>query len=388
MLRKLFAYLSGEVSFELEGGLGERFLNSCTNQLVLLKNIKAAPTGYSISVPYRHFSKAARLAKKYKCKLTITKKTGLCFLLMPYKHRYGIFAGLVVFAMLLVLSQFVVWDIRFFECTAQQESILRHSLYEKGISEGSLVTKKMLAKVSEELIIENSQFGWLTLNYIKGRIIVEKTNVTPKPNIFSKNTTNIVAAYDGIIRKIDVSGGFLQVCEGQSVAKGDVLVSGLRQDVAGNVQKTHAEGNIYAEIEQTYEYTQSLSFSKALPVNKSKSYYELRAFNMRLPLFSQIKSPPESEQRLFRYPLSIFGFRLPATVYEYEVRQTQLTQIELTPEQAVHIARRKIYDTIYETLPEVQILSAAEHIETHENKVVFSLKINAKANISKQVAIS
>lgn len=387
MLHRFFTYLSGEVSFQLEGGLGERFLNSCADSLIMLKCIKATPTGYTMSVPYRHFFKASRLAKKYKCKLTVTKKTGICFLLLPYKHRYGIFAGIAAFALLLVLSQFVVWDIRFFECTPQQESILRHSLYEKGICEGSIVTKKQLEKVREELVIENSQFGWLTLNYIKGRIVIEKTDVTPKPNIFSKNITNIVAAYDGIVRKIDVSGGFLQVCEGQSVAKGDVLVSGLRKDLAGNIQKTHAEGKIYAEIEQTYEYSQSLNFSKALPVNKSKSYYELRAFNMCLPLFSQIKTPPESEQRLFRYPLSVFGFRLPATIYEYEVRQTQLTQINLTQEQAVHIARRKVYDTIYESLPEVQILSASESVEAFENKIVFRLKINAKANISKQIAI-
>lgn len=387
MLHKLFQYLNGRVRFQLEGGLGERFFNSCANESLLLTDIKVTPTGYTMSVPFRFFAKAEGFAKKHKCSLTILEKSGICFLLMPYKHRYGIFLGLAFFAFFLVISQLIVWDIRFFECSTEQVNILRQSLYEKGIYEGSFVTKRQLAKVSEELVIENSSFGWLTINYIKGRIIIEKTNATPKPNIFSKTPTSLIAAYDGIVRSIDISGGFLLVCEGQSVARGDVLVSGSRLDVAGNVQTTHAQGKVLADIEQTYEYTQSLSYSKALPVNKGKSYYEIRALNMHLPLFTAIKAPAESEQKIYRYPLSIFGFRLPATVYEYEVREIQLTQINLTQEQATQIARRRVYDAIYESLPKAEIFATTENVVVYEDKVVYSVKINAKADISRQIVI-
>lgn len=387
MIRKLAVFFAGEIEFEIEGGIYERFLNSCAINSATVKCIKHLPTGFSAKVSHRDYKYVKKYAKKYNCKLKIIKKTGLLFLLSPFKKRYGIVVGGIICVFLLWLSQNIIWDIRFYDCTDAQVAVLRTSLYEKGICEGSIVTKQLLEKSRNEIIIENSDFAWLTLNYIKGRLIVEKTDVTQKPAIFSKDITNIVATHDGIVRKIDVSGGFLVICDGQSVGKGDLLVSGIKTDVSGKEIEVHADAVIMADVEQTYEYTQPYKVLANVPSGKSKSYYEINFLNQNYKLYSKMKLPEKCAQKMYKYPLEIFGFKFPATVYEYEVRRTDTAETELSKKQATNLARAKVYEAINQDLQSVTITSKQENVEEFETEVKITLKIEANANIAKKVLI-
>ncbi|MEG0616290.1 MAG: sporulation protein YqfD [Oscillospiraceae bacterium] len=382
MSNKISEYFMGKIKFKAEGGLLEKLLNLCSLNCIVIHNISYEADGFTATVPQRFFSKIIPLAKITHSKIIVLNKKGLYFKLLPIKTRYGIVVGMAMAILTILLLSNVIWSIRFFGFTKEESEKMRAYLYENNIYEGSIVYKNKLNTAENNILLSSPDYGWISLNFIKGRLEVEKTDAVPKVASTQGVAQNIIAKCDGIIRHIDLSEGFLKVCEGQSVAKGDVLVSGTRTDVSGALITTNVNAKMFAEVEKTYEYMQTLSYSAMLPTSEKQSYYALQTLDKQIKLFKQKPIIPHSEERLLRYPLNIFGFALPCTIFEYEIRGQRETQISLSQEQAIAIAKVKINDAIKKDLTQANILTTSEEISFVENKLFYKLKIRAEANIA------
>ena len=66
--------------------------------------------------------------------------------------------------------------------------------------------------------------------------------------------TNLKAAADGIIKRIDVTSGNCIVKVGDTVAKGDILVSGMEERADGT-KFVHSAGRVTAVIEREVTVT-------------------------------------------------------------------------------------------------------------------------------------
>lgn len=66
-------------------------------------------------------------------------------------------------------------------------------------------------------------FGWVSLNFEKGRLVVEASSALQKPAIESNDPVDLVAAADGILLEVNAQEGFAVKSVGQTVAAGDVL---------------------------------------------------------------------------------------------------------------------------------------------------------------------
>ncbi|MEG2923864.1 MAG: sporulation protein YqfD [Oscillospiraceae bacterium] len=382
MLKKLALFLSGQIKFEISGGRIERLLNKCAQEGITIQDIAASKEGITACVPKRDYKRLLYIAKKENCNVNDTNNYGAFLTLDAYKHRFGILIGAILSAVLILFFQNIIWSIRFDDFTKAQIAEVRECLYNRGIYEGAFANQKDLDAAEKEIVIKSKDLAWITLNFIKGRLIVEKTNLTPKPISFDMQIRQVVASCNGIVRKIDLSGGFLQVCEGQSVCKGDVLVSSTRIDAGGKVQSVNVNAKIFADVEQTYDYVQPLVYKTNVPVNRKKSYYSIKFLGKTIPLYKFVKAMPKSINKTYRYPLNVFGFNLPITVEELQVRDTQEKSFEISQDDAILFARSKVMNVILEDLPETVIIASSEQITNDDKNVYYSIKISARANIA------
>ena len=227
MMNRLARYAMGSVNFEVTGGRGERFLNDCVNAGVPVEHIRPTQTGYLATVPLRDYKRMHKYARRNRCRLRVREKYGAYFALFTYRHRWGILAGLVLCVLLLCMCRNLIWNICFYNFTPEQEASARAQLFEKGIYEGAFQNNEKLVRAAGELFVGSEEYGWVALNFVQGRLVVEKTQREKVPEPIGTEVTNVVAKSDGIIRRLELVDGYPRVVPGQYVAQGQVLVSGM-----------------------------------------------------------------------------------------------------------------------------------------------------------------
>ena len=89
MFIKLLArLLFGYVRIEVEGYYIERFINICTNNKILIWNLKREKgVKLYLNIGINDFRKLSTIAMKTNCKIKILRKKGIPFLLNRYKKK-------------------------------------------------------------------------------------------------------------------------------------------------------------------------------------------------------------------------------------------------------------------------------------------------------------
>ena len=151
--------------------------------------------------------------------------------------------------------------------------------------------------------VGSEEYGWVALNFVQGRLVVEKTQREKVPELIGTEVTNVVAKSDGIIRRLELVDGYPRVVPGQYVAQGQVLVSGMTLSQYERPLYSHAQAEVLAEVEKSYVYTQPLHVEPVLPQAVSKSYYKLYLPWGELSLYAQLDVPENASQRVLRLSL-------------------------------------------------------------------------------------
>ncbi|MEL7564948.1 MAG: sporulation protein YqfD [Dehalobacterium sp.] len=231
-MKNLLNYLLGYVTINIKGDGVERFINLAVQRGIRIWDIQWKKDGTVKAQVQLSYIKALRhVARKSRCRFRIVGKTGLPFRIKDMKRRKMMVVGAVMFiAALYVLSSFVF----FIEVTSQEPvkslnpQMVKRLAAEKGVSIGR---PKWLMdfKETEKYLMNNiPQLTWVGISAQGTKVeieIVEK--ILPGPGEKDKSPGNMVALKNGVITQILVMRGQARVAPGDTVSKGEVLISGL-----------------------------------------------------------------------------------------------------------------------------------------------------------------
>ena len=191
-----------------------------------------------------------------------------------------------------------------------------------------------------------------------------------------------MAISDGIVRYMDVRGGYYLVQANQSVREGQRLVTGANDENGeGRVAYMRSEGEVYAEVEKTYEYTQPLSFEAPLYASGARTYKSLLIFGRRIPLYAKGRREAGDERTVTKEPARLFGFSLPATIETVTVRPRQTRTVTLTQQAAADTARMRIR----RDFGRFRLLAQEVSIVLTDGELTLTLRLTFLANIAKSV---
>ena len=201
-------------------------------------------------------------------------------------------------------------------------------------------TEQDLARARQTILMQSDTLADLSLNFIKGRLVVEVAPRTQKPDLEQYAPGSVVAAKGGIIDHLEVEHGFAVVGAGQRVEAGDLLITGVYIDEkTENVVITPAQGVVVARTETVYQSAQPLQFTAHIPTGEVIEYRTLIMGGRRIPLSLQPEEPVLFSQEVRSEPVSLFGFALPAVLETRSLYPEKETQIQLTEQQAAERAR-------------------------------------------------
>lgn len=373
-----------QVRFSALGGYGEKLLTLCLQQGIPVARVKPVPGGFTASVPARYYKTVFKFAKRCRTRLRVIQKRGIYFRTKHYRGRWGLLIGPLVLLCAVHMFGKAVWAIRWDGATPLQQHEIGSLLYSMDIYEGAILNQEKIRLAEKHLLDQSNELGWVALNFEKGRLVVEMVAAREKPQIESNDTVSLVAAADGIILEANVQEGFLQKQVGQTVAKGEVLISSVLADRKGRNIYVHAKGTVIAEIKKQYKCRQPLSLSAQALTGEVTSQYTLRVGSLRLPL-GPTKQLDEEKSKLRHEPLNVFGFALPATLEESYSAQLQQRDTTLSEQQALVYARYSCIQQMYSEFPGATVLTQSEQydMDTETGELVYAVTLQIKANIAK-----
>ena len=250
----------GYVRIEVEGYYIERFINICTNNKILIWNLKREKgVKLYLNIGINDFKKISQVARKTNCKVRILRKRGIPFLLNRYKKR-KIF---VLFLILIVLSIFVsskyVWSVKISVKDDLKLENIEEDIEALGITKGVKKDKIDTDKVINELRLKRDDIAWVGIDIEGTNVKVNIVKADKAPNIIDNSDyCNIVASKAGIIKKIIAQNGTAIVKVGDQVQKGDILIAGYMEGKYTDTRYVHSLGEVEAIV--SYQKSKEIKF--------------------------------------------------------------------------------------------------------------------------------
>ena len=291
-IKILLKYILGYVRITVEGYYIERFINICTTSKILIWNLKREKgVRLYLNIGLKDFYEAVKIARKLKCKIKITQKRGIPFIINRYRKRKIFVILLITISILIYISTGYVWNVEIQVEDNYEISNIKEDLKEAGLiigmKKGDIQTDEIINKIR----LKRSDVSWVGIELKGTNAIVKIVKAQEAPEIINEDEyTNIVATKDGVITNIIAQNGTLQVKNGDSVQKGQILIKGEMEGKYTGVRYVHSLGEVEAIVK--YEKTEKFYYKKEENVRtgKKEEKYKIKLNNFQINFYKTLSN--------------------------------------------------------------------------------------------------
>ena len=338
-------FIKGYVVIEVSGNYCERFLNLACKSGISVKNIKTTENEKVLMKIYiKDFFKIRSVARKSSCKVSIHKKDGLAVKTNKYRKRNTFVLGVILSVLLIFYLSNCILSVEISGNQKISTEVLKASLKEKGVKlfAGNNIKGK---EIANEILNENPLISWAGVTVDGNKVIVEIVEKEKLPEIYNpEEKYNIVATTDGIISSYYLKKGFPVVKKGDTVKKGQLLVSGVTDSSAINVRYINPEADIKLVTWVTESSSESLVQNKDNLTNRSIKDTYLEINGKRYGITRKV-------------PYKYYNVKTTEKTVIPFVKYIKVEKIENVPQKIVYnqkelfeIERKKLYNNIISKL--------------------------------------
>ncbi|MBQ4145313.1 MAG: sporulation protein YqfD, partial [Clostridia bacterium] len=322
----------------------------------ILKNIRRLGENRIIAdISIISFKQIRQVCYRTRTSVKIIKRHGFPFLLHRYRKRKYLLIGVVIATVILwytsghIMGITVVGNKRI-----DTDTILNH-LARSDIALGKSAKNIDSEVIRNQMIRDLDELVWVGINVNGSRVYVEIVERIEKKQGVDKNAPcHLVASKDGVISSIEARDGQTMVKPGAGVRAGDVLVSGIMDNLAVGYRYVHAYGEVYAKTryKKTEEYP--LEYDEKVRTGEKKTRYTVKVLDKNIPLFLREKPPyecfeKEEKEKEYCLPADIIPsiFLWKETYYECENVHQSKNSKEVFEE-----AKAQLYEELCLEIPE------------------------------------
>ncbi|HEX3047716.1 MAG TPA: sporulation protein YqfD [Bacillota bacterium] len=325
---RIISFFTGYVEVLIQGPHLEKMINFTTNSGLYIWDIRRLdPETIQVKMRAHGFLRIREMARRSGSTVRIERKKGWPFIGRKLTQRKAFVLGALLFlAVLLYLSTFVLFiKIEGFTGRDREQlmTLLQKNGLRPGVSRNDILKQKNF--IERSTIIGTPKAVWLAIT-IRG--IVAEVKVTPRRTApIAIVAGDIVAGRSGIISKLVVLRGVPVVKEGDSVARGDLLISGTiwhGDPKEGVLEKEEvvATGIVEGRVWYDLEVLEPKIIWKVMFKKPQNTQYKLRWGSKLWTLASfgnkkwATNHTPNSAYSLTRFQRTIYRGRNPGEVVE------------------------------------------------------------------------
>ena len=376
-IKILIYYILGYVNIVVEGFFIERFINTCISKKIFFwKTNRMKSTVFSANIGVRNYKEVVKIAKKCQCKIRITNKKGIPFLLNKYRKRkiFVVTLGIIILGIITIFN--FIWNIEIKGVDEIKQREIMEFIQNEGIDIGKYKNNIDLQSLINKIRIQRDDIAWVGMEIKGTNLIVDVVEADKKPEIINEDEyCNVVADKDGIIVKVKAQNGTPAVEEGTTVKKGDILIQGWLEGKHTENRYVHAEGEVmakvwYSEKEKVY-YKQNYE-------NQTGNYekkYTLNVNNFKINFFKTLSNFENYDTiRTIKKLKITSNFYLPVEIIVDENFEKQNNEIIYDKNEAKEIGIKELKSKLEEQIENKENISNI-YINTVESEEYIEVEV-------------
>lgn len=370
IIKILFSYIMGYLGVTIQGYYIERFINLCrSNKIAIwhLKREKEIQLDFRVGI--HDFKLLREIAKKTKCKIKITSKRGLPFVLHRYKKRKIFFLLLIVMIILTMLSSNFVWNVDIREENGLELKDIEKDVDEAGLKIGQWKSKVDTKEIINKIRLKRKDIAWMGIELKGTNAIVKLVKAEEKPNIIDEQEfCSIICDKAGIVTKVNAQTGTANVKVGDIVNVGDTLINGWMEGKYTGIRYVHAKGEVQAKVWHTKYKNIPYNATERSKTGNVQNKYCIKINNFKINLSKRLSKfkiydtiEAENKMKLFSdfyLPISIIK-----TTYEEVLEEQKIYEIEEAKNLGIQQLQEELDDEI-----ENKEMIVGKNINTYEKE--------------------
>lgn len=388
--RQIAAYFRGYLVLKFQGLNPEKIINYAIRQGIKLWGIRrASPEIIICKVAAGDFKYFRTLVKKTGCRGKILARLGLPFFYRQLQRRRGWLCGAAAFFSALYILASFVWVIQVEGVDRIPAAQVIADLHELGLYPGTPrgTIEEKRNWLIRELKIRYPQTVFISVE-LKGIVARVKLVEKELPPATQKETGNLYAVKDGLVKEIVVLEGTPQIKEGDTVSRGDLLILGKKvlRKLDGSIvtNEVKAAGVVKARVWYEVHIAEPLLYWTAELGEEKKVVYYLRVRDRIFPFFSWGRVTGETRNSRQRFEVYKGRNQLSLVeLFKDTYHEVNWVQRQLTPEAALVRAREEGKKKLLYLLPiGVKPERLQEEWEPREGFLVYRLVAETLENIA------
>ena len=376
MLKWVFYFLQGYVIIKIEGKFPERFLNVAGCKQIHMWRVRHTEDGIVLCVRRKDFRYASAVAAQTDCCVKVLTKQGLPYALKRNKHRKALFFGVFLFGLILFGMLSLVWKVEITGIERIPKVKLEQLLRENGIHPYAFLYGIDKTKAVNRITAELNDIAWMGIEIRGSCAFVEVVETVPKPEIQDKSQPcNLIADKDGIVTRLEIESGVTVVKIGDTITKGQLLVSGIADSPMAGVRFLHAEGEVY--LKTWHEQNVSIPLVRQVPekTGRTKSHFTVEFFGKTIPVWLNRNPKFKSAKQRVKY----YG-PIQRTVYEELALKTK----SQTEEQAF-LKAKQAFEAEMKQRGEVIAIRHTKRVENNILHIRFMAELIEKTGVKRMI---
>lgn len=365
----LFDFFLGKYVVSTDEKNAVKLLNICMTRNIEYRSPKFRNGRFSISCHRGDYKALCEICPAKEIELLSERRSGAPKMFSKYKYRFGLLAGAILGLAIVMLALNVVWRVDVSGNERFSADRVREILCEHNFGVGSFIGKADFTEIENRIMEDNRDIAWISIN-INGTVAKVEVRETKKGGQRPEGVSDLVAARDGKIERIEAYDGNCVVKVGDVVRAGDVLVSGKYSDDGSDTRETWAEGEIYARTVRSFLI--EIPFENSEKVYTGRKYREIyiNFFEKRIKVFANTGNLPPTCDIIYksgRVGLSDIR-KIPVGLEKTEYIEYEMRHVTLDETRAMEKAFSEL---------DKRMESLAENVELLEKNVEFEISETA-----------
>ncbi len=378
---RLWNYIRGYVIIFVEGYFLEKFINMCIHRQIFLWDIKKQNnSAMLLKVSIKGFKLLRPIARKTRCRVRITKKRGLPFVINRYRRRKTFAVGAIVCIILLYVLTSFVWVVEIEGYETIDVQVLTDKLESLGVKPGVLKYGIDTDKVVNEMMLSIRELAWIGITVKGTKVKVSVEEAIKPPELIPKDVPcDIVAAKDGIIKTIIAKNGREMVKPGDTVVKGQLLISGEipNKNDPTKTRLVHAIGMVNARTWYEERCKVNTVLIEKERTGTVETNYSLVLLTKQIDLFHKDVDFEDYEKVEVRKGISLGeDFVLPFGIIIQKFHEVRKVEREISLEEAKQLAASSAHKDVLARIPSTaQIVDTRTEFKQNEDGTIEAVVI-------------
>lgn len=355
---RIWNYFRGYAIIIVKGLKIERFINlAVVNNIYIWDIEKLDYTTVKAKIGLENFGKLRDIVRKTDSSVSILAKRGFPFIVRNVKRRKLFYASLLsLFIFIYIMSSFV-WMIELVGVKEVDSAKILRSLAAEGLKEGSFKGKLDRRHIENQVLINMPELSWIGIQFKGTKAVVEVVEKREAPPLVSRtDACDIVAAKDGVITKLLVLSGDPLVKDGDSVRRGQKLVTGTILREGLEPRQVHSLAQISART--WYEEAEEIMLEQLeyKPTGRVVRHYKLKLLNKEFSRKRSVNFKDFNEYMSEKNILSFGDYIFPVKLIEYRFEELVPEVKILTVEEAKARCAERLNARIKLQIPEGAVI--------------------------------